>query len=351
MPFTPLDQLLQDRPMQFMRRYAVSPPDGAGSRTVQDPNRLNFEGKPMNKTVTNQTLSSPLRIWSDPDSIIKEGQKNIDFRVVKGGAVLYANVVDVPRDKPGAKTIDFSPVYSDARVPMYFLPWNSGSLVSMHLRESHGEDNDDPDNPGIFFTAALSGCSVFVDGHPARPRIVHAGLNGKLAMNARQFWEERLADLARLQGRPIDEHLLSIDKSQYMNTIWAKAYRNWLENEYKNSLTINAVEEWACVFGIRFGRLWSFYLQKNATVTTFRVLKKSEVQATKQRGVTTYSQKGTALPVVAKAKGTGLFSRHNKIYTLTQSFARPIAIEEFYPTSSGQGRAIMSIEDKYVALL
>lgn len=349
---TPLDKLLQDKPLTFMRQNAVSPPDGGGSRTVPDPTRLNWENKPMNQTVTNQTLTSPQTLWNDPGNVISEGlTKSVDFRTVTGGGVMYANVITVERDKPGAKTFDLSTVYSAARVPIYFLPWNSGSLVTMKLKAANGEDNDDPDNPGIFFTAALSGCSVFVDGAPTRPRVVHAGITGKLSVNAQGFWEERLVDLARLQGLPIDDHLLSIDKSKYMGTIWGKNYKSWLENEYKRTLTINAVDEWACVFGIRYGRLWSFYLQKNATVTTYRVLKKSDVATTTSHGETNLIHRGTNLPVDVRAKGKGLFSRHQKIYTLKQSYARPIMIEEFYPTRSGGGRALMLIEDRYMALM
>lgn len=223
-------------------------------------------------------------------------------------------------------------------------------MVTMKLRQANGEDNDDPDNPGIFFTAALSGCSVFVDGAPTRPRIVHAGLTGKIAVNARTFWEERLVDLARCQGAPIDDHLCSIDKSKYMDTVWGKAYRAWLESEYKDALTINEVSEWACVFGIRYGRLWTFYLQKNATVTTYRVVKKSQVQSTRSQGEVMRTLRGTNLAVDAKPKGTGLISRQQKIYTVKQTFARPIMIEEFYPTRSGNGNAIMSVEDRFVAL-
>ena len=224
-------------------------------------------------------------------------------------------------------------------------------MVTMKLKEANGEDNDDPDNPGIFFTAALSGCSVFVDGAPTRPRIVHAGLTGKIAQTAKDFWEERLVDLAGHQGMPIDDHLLSIDKSRYMNTIWGRAYKQWLEDEYKGVLTINSVSEWACVFGIRFGRLWSFYLQKNATVTTHRVLKKSDVSSSKSHGKRVFKHKGTNLPVNVRAKGKGLISRHKKIYTLTQSYARPIMIEEFFPTRTGNMNAMMQVEDRYIALM
>ncbi|WP_446808830.1 hypothetical protein ACH50O_16385 [Methylomonas sp. 2BW1-5-20] len=344
-----LDKLLFEKPLEFMKRYAVSPPDAAGMQTVPDPTRLNFEGMPMNKTVPVQPVSSS-PLWDDTTGLVTQGPKNFTAIRVTGCGVVHINVVNVDRDKPGAKTFDVSPIASQSRVPIHFLPWNSGSLVDMKLQDV-GADLDNPDNPRIFFTAALSGCSVFVDGHPARPRIVHAGITGKLAVDAKGFWEERLLELAKLRGQPIDDHLRSIDKSRYVDTIWGIAYKNWLESTYKDSLTIQEVKEWASVFGIRYGRLWSFYLQKNATVSTIRLVKKSEVSTQRDSsGVRKHIHTASNLHVEKHAKGTGLIDRHRSVYLLKQSYARPIMIEEFYPNASGQGEAKISVEDKYCAL-
>ena len=95
---TPLDQLLQDKPLTFMRRHAVSPPDGAGTSFVPDPTRRNADGKVMNKMVTNQKLTSPQTIWNDKDGLFSDTTSSgVDYRTVKGGKVMYANVIDVPR--------------------------------------------------------------------------------------------------------------------------------------------------------------------------------------------------------------------------------------------------------------
>lgn len=215
------NKMLRTKPLEFMKQYAVSPPDGAGMSVVDDPaGRLNAEGMPMKTTAPNQTLTPARTVWNDPGGVIKGDQVNsIDFRQVVAGGAVYVDVVDVVRDKPGAKTFDISKVNAGGRVPIHFLPWNSGSLVSMKLPDA-GADMDNPENPNIFFTAALSGCSVFVDGHPARPRVVHAGINEKLTMTAKGFWEQRLFDLARLPGQSIDDHLRSVNKGQYSKTPW-----------------------------------------------------------------------------------------------------------------------------------
>ena len=349
--------LLRDKTLEFMKRYAVSPPSSAGMAIVPDPTRVNEMGEPMNKTVPAQTMSAKRDIWTDrgegPTRKIKVGTGTVSHHRVKKGGVQHASVTDPTEiEKRGAKTLELSSTPSSDRVPIHFLPWASETLIDIRLPEDKS-DGTDPDNPNIFFTAALSGCSVFVDGHPARPRVVHAGITGKLAGDAGEFWDERLHDLARSNGEPIDDHLRSIDKSMYSGTSMAWQYRQWLNHEYRDTMTIKSTKEWASVFGIRYGRLWSFYLQRNCAVTTTRLVKKDSFTSREsgQKTWRTHTETGLAVEQITKRKGKGPFKRNKHLYMLTQTYNKPLAIEEIYPQSSREGGVQIRPEMRHMALM
>ena len=78
-------------------------------------------------------------------------------------ATMAAGTVDVDvRDVTNAQPNDF---------PIFFLPWAADHVVKIKL-------SDPRVNPGgdvkIFFTAAVDGCSVFVEGDPSNPTVYHA---------------------------------------------------------------------------------------------------------------------------------------------------------------------------------
>lgn len=343
--------LLRDKPLEFMKRYAMSPPSNAGYSTVPVPDWTPDSGRPQFQHQLNQTMTARRTLWNDPGDQVRIGEGTVVHQRVTKAGVQHAEVVDSPdAAKKGAKSFTLSAAPAANRVPMHFLPWGSEALIDMRLPEDKS-DGTDPDNPNLFFTAALSGCSVFVDGHPARPRVVHAGIDGKLNVNARKFWEDRLVDLATQSGEPIDDHMRSIDKSMYGDTTMGWQYKQWLKNEYRDTLTIRSVREWASVFGIRYGRLWSFYLQRNAMVTTARAVKKDSLNITGQHDNLWYVHRDTGLNVTkeTRTKGKGLFKRQKSVYLLQQTYNKPMAVQEIYPLSHGEGGVrIMSQNQHFV---
>lgn len=327
--------LLLKRPMDFFKKYAISPPDDAGSRTVDVP------GKTMKTLVGNQTLTKSLELWSDPDeAVLPKDISRIDYQKVVGGKVVWADVIDVERDKPGAKSFKLSMDEGPDLVPIYYLPWCSGKLMELRIPDVGADMDNIGEHPRLFVTAALSGCSVFVDGHPARPRIVHAGINGALKVDAAAFWRSMLGKIGSKTGVGIDDHLREANKHEYMATPWAFAFKQFLQADHRDTLEIREVQEWASVFGIRFGRLWSFYLQRNATATTYRIVKKSSTQVVKRKigGKVMESQrmlKGSGLHVTEQVvEGEGFFSRNKTLYVVKEDVAMPIMIDSFYPTGN-----------------
>lgn len=105
---------------------------------------------------------------------------------------MAAGTVDVEfRDTAARRERDFS---------AYFLPWVADEVVKIKLSDPRAAADDDVK---IFFTAAVDGCSVFVEGDPRNPTVYHAnamshnpgGLNPKVAaemINLRRAREQQM---------------------------------------------------------------------------------------------------------------------------------------------------------------
>ena len=82
------------------------------------------------------------------------------------GALTFQAIIPSGKDKipPG-------------HIPVWFLLGKVDHLIEMTIPKRENEDDDGPDDPKIFFTAAINGCSVFVRGDPRSPTVTHAGIS------------------------------------------------------------------------------------------------------------------------------------------------------------------------------
>jgi hypothetical protein len=159
--------------LDLLRRIPMSPPDG-----------------------TAKGYRDPLKSAADPTASIKA----IKFSKLKVEEdeykIAFIKLVVATRDKPGAVSFEVKyapelPTVADRAtyIPIWFLPWQSGHMTKLKLsppgnpalRDSAG--NVLP-NPDVFFTAAVSGCSVFARGALDQPSVYHGGFDGKLADEA-----------------------------------------------------------------------------------------------------------------------------------------------------------------------
>lgn len=162
--------------------------------------------------------------------------------------------------------------------PVYFLPWDSAGAVVRLRIPPKGESDPDPD---IFVTAAINGCSVFVQGDATGPTVYHAGgYTGQSDHNqAARFWREALASHMRSSASARARGAIGgeVNKTHYVatpgtagnsTTPTAQQYETWLKQKLDKTgkFTVTMVNPWGCVMGIRTGTTWSFYLQENATV-------------------------------------------------------------------------------------
>lgn len=328
-----LNDEFRKNPLAFFKQYAVTPPNDLGQK-IENLSTLFTENEIQDSV---KDVDAPNGIQSGSTSA-QDSVRWIDFNKATSAGEPDAITFS------GTKTADAGL----GRIPIHFLPWSSLKMVSLQLPELNAKDGNTDRNPEIFFTAAISGCSVFVQGDPKAPKVFHGGINGTLLLDAARFWRECLAlTTANTGPQGITRE---VNKNDYTKnetfmklkqlgartrTPGAEDFLRWLENEHRDELTISEVSPWGSVFGIRYGRLWSFYLQENATVTTVKFVKKKAVVAIPNVNPKLPPRLQTQEGGMVEKKtveSKGFFGKSSKdIYSTTNRYCQPMQISEFYP--------------------
>jgi hypothetical protein len=290
-------------PLTILKNYSICPPDTIAGNIGKAADDIDTSALPSNLPNDNQPKSlryARMMSSSKIGYIELYKDKTQDRMINKEG-------IDAIRFRCSYKQTDYP-----ASQPVWFLPWQPGSIIRLTIPAA-GVNNPDPD---IFFTAAINGCSVLVQGTAQNPTIYHGGGDtgrsdhDEAAMFWRQALRKHIADSAsaalrgpilaevnktdyiKTQGsltRPVSlqatkgtfgtKIVATPDTKQYGTTPRAIAYQEWLEQELnrKGSFQVQTVSPWGCVMGVRTGGNWAFYLQENATVVCDIVSKKTVV--------------------------------------------------------------------------
>lgn len=202
------------------------------------------------------------------------------------------------RDKAG------EPPHSLGQV--YYLPWASKHATSLVIPKGSPRDG----SPGVFYTSALSGCSVFVTGDPESPTVYHAGVDGSVGekepptpkgtllkywkeYNAVEFWRQLFLKIMNGAHKKADKGILTlnklmgqvaeINKTDYVDDISkpSGSFDDSLRQTTVHSRAFLAKQPkgqgkpdfqmpspWGCVFGKRDARTnkWAFYIQENVAL-------------------------------------------------------------------------------------
>lgn len=235
---------------------------------------------------------------------VVENTINHEWNKVSGGRrIAYVNLSKKPRLGPNPSvngstyagnandTVSVNGQFDEnpAYIPVYFLPWiksGDGGVVNLHIPDialkaqvPNKQGNMIP-NPGIFFTASISGCSIFFKNTDREPRIYHAGGStghSNNPVNAALHWQTVMNDPMGMAKGAVNAE---VNKTQYIadgvtvggpagsTTARAGQYETWLQNKYTNRLNVTYVQPWGSVVGFRDAALgtWTFYLQENATI-------------------------------------------------------------------------------------
>lgn len=343
MPIMGETKNFRKRPLQFMREHSITPPSDREMRQfnfIENGNRIVRYDPGFKNVGSIATDGMFSRFYDDKKIVDSDRMETGTFqRADVTTPVGYMKLVPDPRNV-GAFTFQVKndPVHD--LLPIWFLPWASDRVVQMQIPERprrHDTDND-PSSPDIFFTAAINGCSVFVKGGCRSPVIAHAGTeNGTpYGGDAAGFWRALFAVSEMHYGGSTSRFTGEVNNTMYVNdtgiskqlhTTNAERYKTWLDGVVRNGTRIKEVKPYGCVFGIRYGRLWSFYLQENAVVTKCRV-----VQQTKQ--FTERRLKSKHLFGAIKIYHDVTVDRQVQV-EVESIITKPIRVSPFYPQGDG----------------
>lgn len=172
--------------------------------------------------------------------------------------------------------------------PVFWLPWKAGETYRIQLKTSDKhwvvDRNKRLASPHVFFTAALSGCTIKVDGDPYQPTVYHSNAQTHNVYvpppvrHAAEQWQmlrkvkhmERQMELAEAAHSVGSRHYApqTLDMSGYMGDALITGRPAGLKSaKAKTDSKIDPksmdVEMGGTVFGIRSQThgLWSFYYQ------------------------------------------------------------------------------------------
>ncbi len=269
---------------------AVLPPSGGiklaeiGINAVNTPN-LNQPGGPTFGTFVNNSYSK-LKIDGAANTVkfirMRANAKN------EIGALTFT--VKSPSDLPTVAS-------RQGWTPVWWLPWQDRHIVKIKILDktahptiAFGPNIDPVANPGLFFTAAINGCSVIAVGATTAPSMYHGGLDGsnmaprganETTEDAWQRLVGRLGGGKNVQGVGKSEYVAELDPTATdVNARFtvkdAKTTRdadNFEQNLMaRGNLTNVSVSPFGMVFGLRDdGGNWSMVLVKNANISYRRI--------------------------------------------------------------------------------
>jgi hypothetical protein len=305
----PTNQELKASPKQFFKDYSVKASDGIKGATMRaQPNHLGS----YYSRVKQKNLVSYLNI----EACAKFGRQ-LAMQAPKG--TYTEEQLGTEAANEGADTITvqaYAEKHQDGYVPAFFLPWDTrGGAVEMTIPRKPRDANDET-YPRLFLTAAINGCSVFVTGTQASPRIYHCGI-GTGTDDAVNKWHNLVKDITGLT----DAQLAEVNKTHYVkdgqkdikgfaSTSHAVSFEKVLVKHYEGTeIQIQETFPWGAVFGLcDDAGLWRFYLQENITITYRRQL---------------------------AAEACKWYQRKPKPRFEDRQVARPISVRKFFPDGGG----------------
>lgn len=268
--------------LKLVKKYSIHPADDAGSK-----------GTDVASVAAGPTSARPGLQSQAGKFFVRLAQMN------PGAKIAYVKLTLAPRGtntNEGGDTlqVDASAVAAPGYDPVYYLPWDtSGASIRMTIPPQGPANND----PNVFMTAAINGCSIYFQGTRDNPTVYHSGGTTNFAKEQINetvgFWDALMDEFQDYdQTNNINLGALangSVNKTHYItdpntqktatntftgttmhsySTKRALKLKSKLKTQYAASkLTVREIFPWACVLGRRDGNGdWTFYLQENASI-------------------------------------------------------------------------------------
>ena len=268
------NKAFMEDPIGFMKKYSVCPADDIG---------MYIGDKAVSMNTSGTTGSDYVYSMIDPTKAVAW----LNFSKKPRGSGV--NLAFIPKAE-GVISVDGNYAEQSGKVKSYFLPWTAGGGIIKISIPTKGTVPSAQD-ADFFFTATITGCSIFIKGTPQAPEVYHAGGDTKQndPLQAALFWRNLMATYSG-PGAVAKE----VDKTQYIsdptarkkgtNTQNSETFEDWLKSNKPADLDIQMVFPWGCVMGLRDKNGdWKFYLQENATILFTKWKKKSILSVRKFR--------------------------------------------------------------------
>lgn len=303
MPLSNELKLLRNAPLPFLKKYWVSP---------------------SSQYSVNQLPDSTNPAFYSREHAFQGQKRQIDGQVTMSQAehkIAYANLLPGGGDSYALhcyNTNQLTQAQKQDLLPIWYLPWWEDRVTKMRILKANQMPGDLP-NPSLFFTSALTGCSIFVKGPADSPTAYHAGFdsnrdyaaNPKQDPNSIRHWQilfDRYSPNTPGRGEA--------NKGMYLadfdNNPDLQVYLNYLKTSAHGNMEIRSLIGEGNVFGVRDNTCnWTFYLQEVVTVQyrTFTV----------------------------RRKMLGLGAKET-IYSAVKSQRRPMCLREIFPNGNGAAR-------------
>jgi hypothetical protein len=279
------NKAFMENPVAFMKKYSVCPGDDVGQYIGDKAVSMNTKGTTGADYVYSAMDPAKTVAW-------------LNFaKKPRGGGV---NMSFIPKAE-GAVSVDGYYTAQPGKVKSYWLPWTAGGGIIKLAIPAQGTVPVAQD-ANYFFTATITGCSVFIKGTRQAPEIYHAGGDTKQSdpLQAALFWRNLMNTYSgpgAIVGEVNKTHYISDPTSMKKgtNTQNSETFEAWLKNNTSPDLNIQMVFPWGCVMGLRDGTgNWKFYLQENCTILFTRMVKTSIFSKTKVQSAVT----GSARPMI-----------------------------------------------------
>ena len=334
-------------PLMFMRKHSCSPPDNDENWGTEVARVTPAQGEVLSGAMGSPTGGDVVR--NSVNSLIRF----VRFKP------------HTKPDFPGTATLDLKKLRdtpNDDRIPIYWLPWFSLRIMEITIPPVPSNLVDPPEDeyPRFFFTAGINGCSVFAKGEATNPTIYHAGITGNLGRGAPEFWRDQM----RLTGTGFDTALVNgeVNRNDYMFTTpqdsaLARKYLAWLAQPTPDGkpFAIDIGSSFGCVFGIRFGRHWTLYLQESMMVSTVRFHRKRDVTQAKVYDRVTYKVTSTLTTATPFDRKDGSqFTRivvppdKKQVFSSKHTNPLPLRVSEIYPNRNWTAELLQTFSEHAV---
>lgn len=221
---------------------------------------------------------------------------------VAGSERIYWFDIGRMKGEPSMTEVQLQSAADEQLEPAYWLPWAEDQIIRTALRPSRKATGSlEGIDPDYFFTAPLTGCSVFIEGPRDQPTVYHANAKSHAGTFANQLTRKQFVELQQAKVEEMEKRFAAFSTQQekksrglvrlgpgksgreasmldYMSRAHSPDFPNELEEVVSKATNgkyskievagqkIVVTHTEGTVFGVRAYGEWTFYFQKRVRI-------------------------------------------------------------------------------------